>query len=75
MKFTAQKPTKLGYYFVIAKYVGLPYTGVCEVYSKKQLTPPDLVWFEGENYPLNSEIFIAFAGPITEPEQYKADRS
>lgn len=76
MKYTTSRPKKKGFYFVIAKFVGLPYVGVCEAYCQDDKDKiPDQIWFEGENRPINDVAFVAFCGPIPEPEPYKADKS
>jgi hypothetical protein len=74
LRYSKDRPTVPGFYFVMARGVlsGNVYQTVVHVYkSNEAFLVPDRVSLGGENYLIGDErgwlCFIEFAGPITEP--------
>ena len=70
MKFSPDKPTLPGWYWVKYKseYNTIPFIVIAKVTRSYYKNPVDTIRLWDLSYTLNDSRFLAFAGPIPEPE-------
>ncbi len=70
MKWTKNKPTKKGYYWVRSKTLisGKIKDFIVHVYSSTPKGTPDTVFWDGENFSLDDETFLKWSDePVEKP--------
>lgn len=73
MHYTTKLPTKSGFYFVKVEgqLSGKVYETVVNVYSTDpNVSTPNTVFWDGDNFRLGDSCFKSFAGPIETPKDY-----
>lgn len=71
MKFTKERPTQVGWYWCKKKWHFSENTNlvIINVYKSNPLFKEvDSIYYCGNTYTLDDNLFLEFAGPIPEPE-------